>query len=905
VSLNTDTLVSTKLRPSQVRPKLVARPRLIARLERDAGRKLTLISAPAGFGKTTLLLKWLREREGSNGSVAWLSLDEGDNDPIRFLSYLVAALQTIEEEIGEGILSSLPSPQPPIEALVTTLVNEIAELPGELILVLDDYHRIDSEPLHGIVTFLLEHLPENAHLVISSRIDPPLALSRLRVRNQMTKLGALDLSFTSEEAATFLNGVMGLNVSAEDVAALEERTEGWIAGLQLAALSMWDRKDIPGFVRAFSGSHRDVLDYLAEEVLERQPGRVRAFLLQTSIADHLTGALCDALTGHSDGQAMLERLEHDNLFVVALDEQRHWYRYHHLFADFLRIRLERESPECVAELHSRTAAWYEANGLTSEAIGHALAAEDHEWAADLVEQEVGETWARGAVMTLLGWLEELPESSKRRRPRLLLEHATALMVVGQLVATEPLLQEAERAAGGTGDGSFEDPVDKNEANARYLLGYAAAIRAWRTVRLGDPQGAIELARQALALLPEHDTRLRNIAAFTLAGAYRDAGELAEASAVFAEISELGLSAGHDYMALGAMGHQARLQMARGRLRDADGILQRAIQLAAERGGASLHATGEVHVAIGELLYERSELDSAAHRLKEGVDLARLIIRLDTLVEGYIAISRVKRAEGDTKSALEAAREADRLAQRSGVSEEAVKTAIWKSRLHLTVGDLATAAFEQARASRVSGGVPPSARETERIGLARILVARGENSEALRFLPQLREAAEAAGRKGDAIMLLALEALALRAKDEKERGVNTLAQALALAEPEGYIRTFADEGPPMSALLSEVLESQQRGRLAPDVPAYYLRKLLAAIERDGSGYAAPQGTVLPEPLSEREVLSLLAAGRSNREIAQELFVAQSTVKTHVKNIHRKLDTHNRTQALSRARDLNLI
>src|SRR5215217_6461518 len=355
-----DSLVSTKLRPSPSRPKMVARSRLTEKLTRKAGRRLTLISAPAGFGKTTLLLEWLRGREGDERSVAWVSLDEGDNDPVRFLSYLVAALRrTGEVDIGEGILSALRSPEPP---------------------------RIDSESVHGVVTFLLEHLPENAHLVVASRVDPPLPLPRLRARNQMTKLDAADLSFTSEEAAIFLNDVMGLELAAEDIAALERRTEGWIAGLQLAALSMRDRKDIPGFVRSFSGSHRDVLDYLAEEVLGRQPERVRQFLLETSIADHLSGALCDALTGRSDGQEMLERLEKDNLFVVALDDERGWYRYHHLFADFLRGRLRRESPERISGSHLRAAAWYEREGWAPEAVEHALAAGEDEWAARLIEQ---------------------------------------------------------------------------------------------------------------------------------------------------------------------------------------------------------------------------------------------------------------------------------------------------------------------------------------------------------------------------------------------------------------------------------------------------------------------------------------------------------------------------------------
>jgi LuxR family transcriptional regulator, maltose regulon positive regulatory protein len=909
VPLTTDSLVSTKLRPSQARPKMVARPRLTEKLEQEAGRRLTLISAPAGFGKTTLLVEWLGERMGGEGSVAWVSLDEGDNDPARFLSYLVAALRRIgEEEIGEGVLSALRSPEPPrIEAIMAALVNEIAALPGELTLFLDDYHMIDSEPVHEVVSFLLEHLPPNVHLVIASRIDPPLPLSRLRARNQMVELDAADLSFTSEEAATFLNSVMGLDVSAEDVAALERRTEGWIAGLQLAALSMRDRKDIPGFVRAFSGSHRDVLDYLAEEVLERQPERVRQVLLETSILDHLSGALCDALTGRSDGQEMLERLERDNLFVVALDDERRWYRYHHLFADFLRTRLERESPEPIKELHGRAAAWYEQNGLTSEAVGHALAAEDHERAADLVERVVGEMWFRGEVMTLLGWLETLPERAKHRRPRLLLEHATALMWVGRLEGVESLVREAERIVDGAAEDSGEGPPSSAEnIHRRYLLGYAAATRAWHANLLGNPQSGIEFARRALALLPD-DPRPRTFAAFSLAAAYSFSGDFEAASTAFAETAELGLAAGHDYLALEAIGYHAELQIARGRLREACAILQRALGFAAERGDDSLPATGEVHVAMGKLLYEWADLDSAEDRLTEGVRLAERTGQIGSLVDGYVSLSRLKQAQGDTDGALEAAREAERLARSSGVGQLVVEVAAWKLQLRLARGELAAATSEWERVS-VGDDDPIFVREIEQISRARLLVACGEHEEALRLLADLREAAQAVGRTGREIEILALEALVLQAKGKKERAVSTLTQALALGEPEGYVRTFVDEGSKMAALISEALEAQQRGRLYPPnrVSAHYLMKLHAALEQEASDIASP-GAVLPEPLSEREleVLVLLAAGKSNRQIASELFVALSTVKTHIKNIYGKLDVRNRTQAVLRAGELGLL
>ena len=901
-----DPLISTKLRVPQVRPKLVARPRLTKRLNREAGRKLTLLTAPAGFGKTTLLGEWVAGRSDER-SIAWVSVDEADNDPARFLSYLVAALRTIEDGFGEGILSSLRAPgSPPIRALSGALINELADIPGNLAIVLDDYHVIDSEPVHGVLSFLLEHLSPNVHLVISSRVDPPLQLVRLRARNQMMELDAAELSFTSEEAATFLNSVMGLELSAEDVAMLEERTEGWIAGLQLAALSMRDRQDVSGFLRAFSGSHRDVLDYLAEEVLERQPGRVRDFLLQTSVADYLSGALCDALTGCSDGQEMLERLERDNLFVVALDEERHSYRYHHLFADFLRIRLERDGPERIKELHRRAAAWYEENSLISEAVGHALAAEDHERAADLVERVVGEMWFRGEVMTLLGWLEKLPQRAKRR-PRLLLEHASALMWVGRLESVESLIREAERILDGAAEGSGEgSPSSAKNIHRRYLLGYAAATRAWHADLLGDPQNAIEFARRALALLPD-DPRPRAWATLSLAAAYSFAGDFEAASAAFAETVELGLAAGHDYLVLEAMGYHADLQMTRGRLREADGILRRALGFAGERGDDSLSATGEVHVTMGELLYEWDDFNSAEDRLTEGVRLAERTGQFGSLVDGYVSLSRLKQAQGDTDGALEAAWKAERLARSSGVSQFIAEVAAWKSRLRLAQGELAAATSEWERVS-VGDEDPVFVREIEQIARARLLVARGEHEEALRLLDDLREAAQAVGRAGREIEVLALEALALQAKGKKELAVSTLAQALALGEPEGYVRTFVDEGPEMALIVSDVLKAHQRSHLnRPYLPsAHYLRKLLATLEQAASG-TTPRTAELPEPLGEREleVLQLIEAGKSNRRIAQELFVTAGTVKTHIRNIYRKLDAHSRTQALVRARELNLL
>jgi LuxR family maltose regulon positive regulatory protein len=897
VASTLEPLLSTKLHPSLARPKLVARPRLIESLTREPGRRLTLLSAPAGFGKTTLLSEWTRDR---TGSVAWVSLDEGDNDPIRFVTYLVAALRgTGEEGFGEAVLAALRSPEPPrMEAVLSTLVNELAALPGEVAVVLDDYHQIDSESVHRIVSFLLERLPENTHLVISGRVDPPLPLTRLRVRDQMTELHAAELRFTTEEAASFLSDVMSLDLSADDVTALEGVTEGWIAALQLAALSMRKREDVSDFIRSFSGGHRDVFDFLAEEVLGGQTETVQSFLLETSILDNLSGPLCDALTGRDDAQQTLERLERENLLVVPLDDERRWYRYHHLFADFLRGRLTRERPERLATLHLRASEWCEKNALGIEAVRHALAAGDHERAARLMESGVGQTWYRGEVVTLLGWLQKLPEEAMRDRPLLLVWYAAALMLAGQSDGVESLLGEADRALG---EAQGEEPRPDGGDHSR-LLATAAAVRSMHARFRGDAQGAIEHARRALALLPEDNLDPRPFAAIALAQAYQAAGDLEAAIAAFAEAGSLGQAAGHDYIALSAMASRAHLQLASGRLREADEVLRSALGLAAERGAELLPALGSVHIAAGELCYEWNEVDAAARYLTEGVELAGRTGDVGILMWGHIVLSRVRLAQGDAEGAFAAAREAELVAQSSGADEAIVDAAVWKARLHLASGDLASASSEQERAARV-GEIRPQSRELERLLLARLLVARNEPREALQLLARLREAAETAGTT---VQILALQAVALQAKGERESAVSALAEALVLAEPEGYVRTFADEGPPMNDLLSRALEARQRGRLDPPVPAHYLRKLLAVLERDASGVASPAAE-LPEDLSEREreVLQLIAAGKTNRQIASELFVGVGTVKTHLNNLYRKLDAHSRTQAVARARELDLL
>jgi LuxR family transcriptional regulator, maltose regulon positive regulatory protein len=891
-------LLTTKLRSPRPRPDLVARPRLREVFDQDEGRRLTLVSAPAGFGKTTLLGEWLDDRWGDEKSIAWVSLDESDNDPARFLAYLVRALQSVEERIGEGVLASLRSSALPSgEAVVGALINELARVDQEISIVLDDYHLITSEPVHEAVSFLIEHMPENAHLVISGRTDPPLPLARLRARDQMTEIRAADLRFTTEEATAFLGEAMGLALSAGDVAALEEITEGWVAALQLAALSMRDREDISGFVEAFSGSNRHVLDFLAEEVLGRQPEAVREFLLRTSVLESMSAPLCDALTGREDGQQMLERLERNNLFIVALDDDRRWYRYHHLFADFLRGNLGRECPELTGEQHLLACGWYEDNGHLAEAIGHALSAPDHERAALLIEQGIKEAWSRGEGPTVLRWLEALPTEAKRRRPRLITEHALALVLTGRPNDAEPLLQKAERVAGEATTGK----------DRRYLLGLASAIRSWRARLRGDAPESVELARRALSLLPDEETSHRNFAAVCLGEALRTIGDLSAASEAFAEAAEIGRAAGYLDGTLTGMVLHARVQAERGRLREAEEAYRRALRLLTEEGSDLLPAAGVIHIGLGVLSYERNDLDEAERELNRGMQLAKRAREVSSLVWAYITFSQLKRARGDEVGALETAHGAERVARASGADLQIAIAGAWMVRLRLARGELAeAAAFEQERAANADDAAD-AARVVDQLASARVLHAQGRHREALPLLKRLREEAEGAQRTGSEIEILVLRALAMWASHEKEKAVGTLTRALTLAEPEGYVRTFVDEGPAIGDLLSATLKARQRGRLdtANRVPARYLAKLLAALARENAEPTADERLAEPPSEREMEVLALIAAGESNPEIARKLYVSTSTVKTHINRLYRKLGARSRTQAVALAREMNLL
>ncbi len=899
-------ILATKLYIPPPGPKIVLRPRLIERLNEGhaSGRKLTLISAPAGFGKTTLVSEWLA---GSGRPAAWLSLDEGDNDPTRFLAYLVAALQTIAANIGKGVLAALQAPQPPsTESILTTLLNEIATIPDNFVLVLDDYHVLDSKPVDLALAFLLEHLPPQMHLVIATREDPQFPLARLRARGQLTELRAADLRFTPAEAAEFLNQMMGLNLSAEDIAALEARTEGWIAGLQLAALSMQGRSDAASFIKSFTGSHHFILDYLVEEVLQRQPEHVRNFLLQTAILDRLSGSLCDAVTAQDGGRGMLEALERGNLFVVPLDDQRQWYRYHHLFADVLQAHLMEAQPEQVSSLHQRASAWYEQNGLPHDAILHALAAEDFARAAGLIELAWSAMDLSYQSSTWLGWVKALPDVLIRDRPVLSVGFAWALLDGGELEASEARLQDAERW--------LDTPTDKmvvvDKEQFRSLPASIATARAYRSLALGNVPGTVRYAQQALELTPEDDQTRHNQAISLLGLAQYTSGDLEAAERSLADFHTNLRKTGEILTLIGITFLLADIRVALGRLHEAESSYQQLLRLATGQGEPMPLGTADLYRGLAELYIERGDLEAAAQHLQTGLKLGEQTATTDWPHRLCVSQARLKEAQGDLDGALSLLDEAERAYIR-GPLPDVRPVAALKARVWLKQGRLAEAlGWAREQGLSVDDDIRYT-REFEHITLARVLIAAGKSDrgagsleEATRLLGRLLQAAEAGRRMGSVIEILVVQALALQAQGIVSQALASMERALALAEPEGYIRIFVDEGEAMRLLI----EKQSRNRDHP--LSGYTDKLLAAFTQP---VTAPKSAIIHqksdmiEPLSEREleVLKLLRSELSGPEIAQQLIVSLHTLRTHTNNIYNKLGVNNRRAAVRRAEELDLL
>ena len=899
-------LLETKLYVPRRPRGLVPRPRLTARLNRGAESKLTLVSAPAGFGKTTLLAEWLAAAPADEWSAAWLSLEQSDNHPASFWTYLIAALRTVTPGVGASAISLVQSPQPPpIETILATLLNELGAISNDVVLVLDDYQLIDAHDVHDGMLFLLDHLPPRMHLVIASRADPAFPLARLRARGDLVEIRAADLRFTPDEAAAYLNQVMGLDLTARDVAALEGRTEGWIAALQLAALSMQGRDDVAGFIAGFSGDDRYIVDYLVEEVLQRQPEPVRSFLLQTSILDRLSAPLCNTVTGQDSGKTMLEALDRGNLFVIPLDDRRQWYRYHRLFADVVRTHLVDEQPDAIPELHRRASEWYEQNGERSEAIRHALAAADFPRAADLIELAVPSMGRSRQETTVLGWLKELPDELLHDRPVLSVHYAGTLLVNGELEGVEARLRDAERwLEASSAETHFASPrmVVVDEEEFRGLPGSIAIYRAASALASGNVAGTMKYARQVLDLVPEDDHLRRGSAAGFLGLAYWTSGDLEAAHRSYADCMANVQRAGYISDAIGCAIALADIRIAQGRLGEAMSTYERGLQLATKQGSPVLRGAADMYVGMSEVHRERDDLHAATQHLMTSQALGEHTGMPQNQYRWRVAMARIRQAQGDLDGALDLLQQAERL-YRGDFFPNVRPVAALKARVWVAQGRLGEAR-DWAREEGLSVDDDLTyVRAFAHITLARVLLASGAIVEASGLLERLLKAAEEGEWTHSAIEILVVQTLAQQMQGDLAAARVPLERALALAEPEEYVRMFVDEGQPMAVLL----ERAAKHGIAPN----YVRQLLAAFGPSDQRPAAKQALIKIkiklEPLSEREleVLRLLGTELKGPEIARELVVSTNTVKTHIKNIYTKLGVNTRQAAVRRAAALALL
>jgi LuxR family maltose regulon positive regulatory protein len=913
-------ILITKLYIPPTRSELVQRPELIERLKDGLDKKLTLISAPAGFGKTTLVSHWLENLHNDSEisdqpiQVAWLSLDDNDNDPVRFLTYFITALNQIKEidaGLGQGALRMLQSPQlPSPNTVLISLINDLTANPKKIIFVLDDYHLIQAQTIHQALVFLLENLPPRLHLVIATRQDPPLFLSRLRARDQITELRAADLRFTSTEAADFLNQVMGLNLSSRDIAELESRTEGWIAGLQLAAISMQGRKDRTGFIKSFTGGHRLVLDFLIEEVLRQQPESIQNFLLQTAVLDRITGSLCNALTGLENSQEILEMLDHANLFIVPLDDELRWYRYHHLFADLLRQRLHQNQPELMPTLHTRAINWYEQNGLVDEAIDHALHNNDFDRAAQLIEQHVDTIWTQGEYVKLRRWLVRLPDELLLSNPQLSIFQAWELFTSGQLDAAERFLQFAEMSYNPATDQVSETESQSQDQTSAVsetkVSGKAAAIHAWMVAyQRQNISGLIQRLQQALDDPLDQDLHWRSAVAITLADVHAFNGDMPSAYQARIDALQACEAAGNTDLFMYNSAKLALNLKTQGKLLQVQELCQQRVQLANESGMSQTSVVGWLLAIWGDVLAEMNDLDAALELVEKSRKLTKHGGDVMMLGWSYLYLTRVLFSKGDIAGAEEIIQKLFKVARESNMPTWIVNlNASWQARIWLVQDKLEAASHWMNERGPDLKIKPSNFDGLEYIGFARILIAQGKLNEALSILARLLEAAQKGGDITREIELLILKALTFQSGDETNRALVTIEKALNLGETRGFCRIFADEGPSMARLLYNALD---RG-IAPD----YVSRLLQAFPVDKpkqveSPMIDGSGSNYIEPLSEREieVLQLIAEGLTNPEIATKLILSLYTVKTHARNIYSKLGVNNRIQAVDKAKTLGIL
>jgi LuxR family maltose regulon positive regulatory protein len=900
-------MIKTKLSVPPLRQGLVPRLQLIARLNEVQQRPLALISAPGGFGKTTLVVNWLNQQPGRELSVepsgvAWLSLEKSDNDPARFWRYVLAALQTAVPDLPEQLTAVLEAQLPlAVEGLLTDLLNALTAVSGPLFLVLDDYHLLQDPAIQQGMTFLLDHLPPPLHLILITRQDPPLSLARWRGQDLLVEIRQSELAFSETEAAQFLNDIMGLSLTDEAVAVLAARTEGWIAGLQMAALSMRDRDDVDSFLDAFTGSHRYVADYLMDEVWQHQSPQIQFFLLQTAVLDELYAPLCarlltaanaeeragQTLPSTADCQAILEKLERTNLFIIPLDDTRQQYRYHHLFAGMLRQRLAQAGPERAARLHDRAGSWYEENERFPEAIEHYLQGELQQKAALLIEKIAETVLMRSEIDTLLNWLAALNHEAKRERPLLFVYQAGASLLAGkpfELIERE--LQEALTHSEGA-----------TAAEVHVLQGLIAAFR-------GDATAGEKLSEAALDLLPEDARFLRSLVAQNMALIQLVEGDVNQAMPSLRGAAELCASAGNVMSQVICLAHAGELAIVAGQLLAAQAYYEEAVALAVDGRQRPLPIMGIAKMGLGELYREWNRLQRAAALSQEGLALIQGWGQVGQM-DGYIWSAQIRQAQGDEAGAVEAMRRAAELALRFDASQiDDVMVGLYRARLDIQQGRV-----ETARHWLVETGVPDAALaetpyhiwELGRLTLIYLAIARQKSASALELVADLLPHALAKGRLGIAIDLLVLQGLAAFHHNQPHEALAALQQALALAAPEGYIRTFIDKGDPIRQLL---LLAGQQANLQPDLHAY-VDKLLATFAPPLPAFAAhhKQQRDLVEPLSEREieVLQRIVAGYSNREIAAQLTIAHSTVKTHINNIYSKLGVQTRSEAIERAQN----
>jgi LuxR family maltose regulon positive regulatory protein len=889
-------ILATKLYIPPPRSKIVLRPHLIEQLNKglSSGCKLTLVSAPAGYGKTTLISSWLHE---TNIPSAWLSLDEGDNDPIRFFQYFITMLQKLIPDLGMDLPGILQVAQPPsFDVLINLLINETTRRTAPFIIVLDDFHVISSQPVLDMVMFLLERMSSQMHLVLLSRVDPPFPLSRLRVRNQLVDIRADQLRFTRDEIAAFLNEIMRLGLSADDLTAIEARTEGWIAGLQLAALSMRSCQDIHGFVSAFTGSHYHVMDYLVEEVLKFQPSNINTFLLQSSILNRLCGPLCEAVidadTAKSVGrQTTLETLEQMNLFLIPLDEERHWYRYHHLFADVLNKRLKHQFPHLLPELHRRASQWYEQNGFISEAIQHALTAGEQGRATQLIEQNGCFLLMSGEVPTLLNWTSAI-EFKSEAHPWLAIQMAWAQALTGNLDRVELILQTPEQLLS-----SLEPTVE-----VRTMLGTIAAARAHCANSQGDTRRAAEYAQQALRQLPDCSSisqSIRSVSTSILGDASWINGDLDEAAHAYTEAIRIGREANNLHMIIIANSNLADILMEQGQFHRAAMIYTNSLQMAVRPDGQRSPLAGRIYAGLARLSYEWDQLEDANQYVHHSIDLCQQWGDIDQQAVAYAMLARMEQIRGNLEQAREAMRNAERLAVESPFSPR------WSM---LVKSDLARVWLAERNLEKPSqliqkGGLSvedeiPYSREPEYMTLLRVFLAQKDYEAALILSKRLLQQAENSKRMGLVIEILILQSLAFQGKKDTECALAVLERALALAQTEEYVRSFLDEGEAMTRLLCQV-RSRQTG-------SSYAAILLAKISKI-SGMTQPSMRLLIEPLTTREVevLTLVKAGCSNQDIAEQLVISIPTVKRHISNIYAKLGVKSRTQAVAIGKELRIF